>query len=348
MRDGRFFRCVSLIILVFFTASCASTQVPPISSSGSAFRPESDEQRLWGEARAEEARLRNKASLYRDPALERYLEGVLFGLNPPGMAANRYISFRITVIEDPTLNAFAFPHGSLYVHTGLLARMENEDQLASVLGHEMTHVEGRHLLRQQRSLRNKQIGYSVAAIAGSLIIASVEDDARDEGKYGKASRIAFTSDLLLGLGLNLAIIASVNGYGRDLEREADGGGFAKMAASGYDVREAPKVYRALMEEQGDSGKAEVFFFGSHPRLQSRIDAAEEWAAAHPDLVRVSKFQDQDGFRRRMRPVILRDAALNLKVGRLELAESQLDRVLAQTPRDARAYELLGEVKLGQA
>ena len=83
------------------------------------------------------------------------------------MAANPAVRYRVRVIEDPTLNAFAYPHGSIYIHTGLLARMENEDELATVLGHEMTHVEDRHMLRYQRSAHNKEVGFTVAAITAS-------------------------------------------------------------------------------------------------------------------------------------------------------------------------------------
>ena len=143
--------------------------------------------------------------------------------------------------------------------------------------------------------------------------------------YGRILRFLadFRGTIGIGLGLTLAILASVNGYGRKLEREADDGGFDKMSLAGYDVREAPGVYQALLEDHGDSGKAEAFFFGSHPRLQERIQAAEEWAAANPDRVQESLSNDPSDFMRRMRPVIRDDAALNIQMGRLELAEVEL-------------------------
>src|SRR6185369_18100131 len=106
---------------------------------------------------------------YEDPALESYLQGVVTRMTPKGMAANTAVHYRIRVVEDPTLNAFAYPHGSIYVHTGLLARVENEDQLATVLGHEMTHVERRHMLRFERSARNKETGLAVAAVALDVV-----------------------------------------------------------------------------------------------------------------------------------------------------------------------------------
>lgn len=346
---SRTLRSISLITLAAFVCfSCSTTKLPPISSSADAFQPEEDEVRLWGMARDEEAKLRKEAPLKDDPLLEDYLGGIVSRLNTPGMAANPHLSYRVSVVKDPTLNAFAYPHGSLYVHTGLLARMENEDQLATVLGHEMTHVENRHMLRATRSMRNKQIGFSIAALVGAVVVAGEEGKAVSEGKYGKAARIDVLSDILLGLGLALAIMAAVNGYGRDLEREADEGGFAKMGLAGYDIRESPKVYQALKDDHGERSKAETFFFGSHPRLEERIASAHEYALAHPEVVVDSRFDDQAAFRRRMRPIIREDARLNIGLGRYSLAQDQLARVLKEMPEDAEALYLMGLAKVKMA
>jgi len=346
MRHRRAHRVVALVTLAALTLYCAPTHIPPISSAGAAFRPDKDEVRLWEQSRAEEAKLREKARIYQDPLLVNYLQGVATRLNPPGMAANVAVSYRVAVLEDPTLNAFAYPDGSMYVHTGLLARMENEDELATVLGHEMTHVEDRHMLRYQRSAQNKQIGFAVAAIAGAVIVAGAEGHAAEHGDYSKAAQIRVFSDLLIGLGLQLAIIAAVNGYGRDLEREADEGGFEKMRAAGYDVREAPKVYETLREDHGDSGRAEAFFFGSHPRLTERIETAN--AAAAQAAAPAVHAGDPDEFIRRIRPVVRDDARLNIELGRLQLAQVELDRAMLLLPGDPEAHYLLGLLRLKQA
>ncbi len=348
IRKARTARGITLLTLIAFAASCASANLPPITSVDPPFQPENDEVRLWEKARSEEAKLREKVSLYQDPLLEDYLEGIVQRLNPPEMERVEGIGFRVSVVQDPTLNAFAYPTGSLYVHTGLLARMENEDQLATVLGHEMTHVENRHMVRYTRSAQNKQIGFSLAAIAGAVIVAGEEGEAVEEGDYGRAARIGVLTDVLIGLGLTLAILASVNGYGRNLEREADAGGFDKMSSAGYDVREAPGVYQALLEDHGDSGKAEAFFFGSHPRLEERIQSAQEWAAAHPDQVHDSLVGNSIKFAHRIRPVIRDDARMNIEMGRLELAEFELKRAIDLLPADATAHELMGKLRLVQA
>ena len=277
-------RATALATLLLVLASCASTQLPPISSQGGSFKPLRDEQALWDQSREEEKKLLENVNLYEDPLLESYLEGVVGRLNPPGMASNPAIRYRVRVIEDPTLNAFAYPHGSVYVHTGLLARMETEDELATVLGHEMTHVENRHMLRYQRSAHNKQIGLSIAAVAAAVVLADIEGDALGSGDWGKAATMDVVGQLIVNLGLGLAFLASVNGYGRGLEIEADEGGFAKMASAGYDLQQAPKVYQSLLDDRGEPKKMEAFFFGSHPRLTERIEHTKKYLAAHPDQV----------------------------------------------------------------
>jgi len=349
MKKTAFFRVAVVVTLAAFVFSCATTHVPPISGAGAAFKPDKDEKALWQASRDEEQKLLSKAKLHDDPLLEDYLEGIVRRLNPPAMAENPEIGFRVRVIEDPTLNAFAYPHGTLYVHTGLLARMENEDQLATVLGHEMTHVEGRHMLRYQRSAQNKAIAFSVAAIAAAVIVAGKEGDAVRDGDYGRAARTRVLTDILVGLGLQLAFIAAINGYGRNLEREADEGGFQKMAAAGYDTNESPRVYQLLMEDHGDQGKTEAFFFGSHPRLAERITAAKEWNAAHKGSAPVKATgADNESFARRMRPVVREDARLNIDLGRLSIAEYELNRVLKLTPDDPAALLLMGRLRLKQA
>jgi predicted Zn-dependent protease len=262
----------------------------------------------------------------------------------------------VRVIADPTLNAFAYPHGSLYVHTGLLARMASEDHVATVFGHEMSHVEYRHMLRYRRAAQNRQIGLSVAAVAAAVILAGEEGEAYEKGKWGKGATIGVLGDLLIGLGLQLAFLAAVNGYGRDLELEADYGGFAKVADAGYDPAAAPEVYQALLDDKGDPGTLEGFFFGSHPKLSARVENARQWLAEHPEHGDAEGAEeavaavedDRSEFANRIRPVVRDDAALNLEMGRLLLAEDQLARALEWMPEDPETHLLLGRLRLAQA
>ncbi|HSU83265.1 MAG TPA: M48 family metalloprotease [Thermoanaerobaculia bacterium] len=349
MRRSAAFRAVTLATLLLFAVSCASTQLPPISSQGRSFAPLRDEAALWEQSRAEEQKLLGDVKLYGDRELESYLEEVVGRLNPPAMASNPAVHYQVRVIEDPTLNAFAYPHGSIYVHTGLLARMEDEDELATVLGHEMTHVEYRHMLRYQRSAHNKAVGLSVAAITASVLLAVAEGDALDHGEWAKEEVLDVFGNLMVGLGLQLAFQASVNGYGRGLEEEADLGGFGKLAAAGYDLHEAPKVYQALLDDRGEPRKAEAFFFGSHPRLSERIAVTQRYVAQHPGATLAEdRVYREDAFARHIRPVVRDDARLNIDMGRLTLAESELRKAREWMPSDPETHFLRGRLRLAQA
>ena len=352
MRHTPAVRLVAVLTLGTLVAACATTQLPPISVTGASFEPLPDELELWEQARDEEEQLLEKVKLYDDPLLVEYLEGIVGQLNPPGMAANAAIGYRVRVVEDPTLNAFAYPHGALYVHTGLLARMENESQVATVFGHEMTHVEHRHMLRFQRSAQNKAIGLTILSVAAAVAVAGEQADAYGAGDWSRGATIGVLSDLILGLGLQLAFLASVNGYGRGLEHEADQGGFNKVVAAGYDARESPQVYRALLDDHGEPAKVEGFFFGSHPQLTERIKNAEQLAAgvAPPAEAAAEDAEapELSEFDRRIRPVVRDDARLNIELGRLKLAESQLERAIAWMPEDPETHLLVARLKLAQA
>lgn len=342
------FRLLTLFTLLVFLGACATTDLPPISASGERFAPLPDEIELWGDSHEEEEVLLDKVELYGDEELELYLENVVDRLNPPRMAVNPELRFRVRVIEDPALNAFAYPHGSLYVHTGLLARLENEDQLATVLAHEMTHVEHRHMLRYRRGVQNRQMAIGAIAIAASIWAASEEIDQIGKGHWGKAATIDILSDLVIGLGLELAILASINGYGRELELEADQGGFHKMRAAGYDLSQAPRVYEILQDDHGDSSKLEVFFFGSHPNLTLRATSARNYLASHGNAAPGAPLAGPEDFVRKLRPVVLKDARLNLQAGRLAIAEEELLRVRALGPNAAEISYLFARLHLARA
>lgn len=346
-RHSPLFRSIALGTLGAFLASCATTRLPPISAAGGAFVPEADEIELWADSRAEEETLLDKVDVYQDEELDRYLAAIVARLNPPGMAANPELEFEVRVIEDPSLNAFAYPHGSLYVHTGLLARMENEDQLATVLAHEMTHVENRHMLRYRRGAQNRQIAIGAVAVAASIWAASEEIHQIEHGHWGKAAGIDLLSDLVIGLGLELAILASVNGYGRELEIEADQGGFAKMRAAGYDLAQAPRVYEILQDDHGDESQLEVFFFGSHPNLSSRVDSARAWLGQNGGAAPRAPIAAGEAFARKLRPVVRDDARLNIEAGRLGHAEDELRRALALDANDPEVHYLYALLHLAR-
>jgi predicted Zn-dependent protease len=334
-----------LLVVSILAASCASRNVPPIGAGGLPFKPESDEVKLWAAAEKEEQALLKKTKAYDDPLLDDYLGKIGDRLRPDQVRQAGGPGLRFGVISDPTLNAFAMPNGRIYVHSGLLSRLDNEAQLAMILGHEMTHVDHRHALKFERDATNKQILYTVLAVAASIGIAVASGSEARSGDYVGAAVLSQTANAILGIGLQLAAIAAINGYGRDLEREADQEGMARLVHAGYDPKEAPKVFALLQSESKDRGSLETFFFGNHPRLQERIETTTQLLtttyagpAQGSDTIK-----NTDEFGLRMRTVVRENALLDIRAGRFKLAQDQLERVVAITPKDPTAQLYFGDL-----
>jgi beta-barrel assembly-enhancing protease len=257
-------RYTALVLVLILVVACATTNIPPIGSSPQPFQLSADEREIWEQSEAEQQKLNRRGRLYQDPLLEEYINDIARRLTPP-QVEEQGIPIRVRIIQDPSLNAFAYPNGALYIHTGLLARVENEAQLATVLGHEMTHVINRDAVRQYRSTRNKVIAANIAAVAASIGVSAVAGDQWRRGNAVTAAVIGQTANVMLGLGLQLGLLAAVNGYGREIEDAADTGAMQLLTQAGYDINEAPKVHQILLQRYGDPSRLENFFFGNHAR-----------------------------------------------------------------------------------
>lgn len=271
---------ISLILLLL--TGCATTNLAPVTSEG--FKAEDDEKRLWFRSEEEQEILNKSGLIYKDDELQAYLNEIARKLQPPEVFKG--VPFKIVVIKNPYLNAFAFPNGIVYVHTGILAKMENEAQIAALLGHEMTHSTHRHLVKQFRNIKNKTAFFSTISMFGA-------------------------PGVFLGA---IGTMASVSGYSKELETEADIEGLKSMVNAGYDPAEAVKIFIYLKKEVEGEKIKEPFFFGSHPRLQERIDNYE--------MLIKTDYKDKSGgiknsevFQEKIHRVMLDNASLDIKTGR---------------------------------
>jgi predicted Zn-dependent protease len=337
------YRYTALVLVLAFMVACATTNIPPIGSSPHPFQLAADEREIWEQSEAEQQKLNRRGRLYQDPLLEEYVNEIARRMTPPELE-EQGVPIRVKILRDPSLNAFAYPNGALYVHTGLLARVENEAQLASVLGHEMTHVLNRDAVRQYRSTRTKVIAANVAAVAASIGISAVAGDQWRQGNAVTAAVVGQTADVMLGLGLQLGLLAAVNGYGRNMEDEADVGAVRLMTRAGYDINEAPKVHQMLLQRYGDPSRLENFFFGNHSRNQERIEHYERMLSTeYAQVAQASNLiTNTEEYQRRTRPLVRDNAILDIEAGRYGTAKAALERVLAIAPTDAKAHFYLGE------
>ncbi len=251
------------------------------------------------------------------PEVKRYLDGVVARLaQADGLRAD---DFGVFILRDPTLNAFAYPNGRIYIHTGLMARMLNEAQLATVLSHEMTHATHRHALKAQRSLKAK---------TGIFAVITTSSPA--------AAQYRGLVDLLGAFGT----LASVSGYSKGLEMEADEDGWNRMLKAGYDVAESPVIFRLLMADLDQHKRKEPFFFGTHPRLADRERNFQRLNRTRKNAEPGEK--GEEPFAQAMWPVLLLNGELEMRAGRFVAARDQLWRYRAAHPNDVRVRWLIAE------
>lgn len=336
MRAQGPWRAAAIAVAGLLVAGCAARAVTAIGADGRPFAPDRDERALWARAEHEDAVLRERAARHDDPELERYLAAIGDRLTPDRVRLAGGPGFRFRVLRDPALNVFALPDGRLYVHTGLLSRVENEAQLAMVLAHEMAHVIHRHALALARE--------------GGLprILLAVPGPAVSTGEDAGTAVIGQTASVILGQGLRLAALAAMQGYGPDRERDADAAATGMLVRAGYDAREGAEAFAVLRSGVETGDRLERFRLGRGTELAERSAVAAALVAFHQGGAASGAAPDDGEFRQRMRPVVREDARENLKAGRFALARRQLDRVLALTPDDALAHLHYGDLHRLQA
>jgi len=181
----------------------------------------------------------------------------------------RNLQFQFRVMDSSVVNAFAVPGGYVYVTRGLLAHLNNEAQLAVVLGHEITHVAARHASQQALKQQWGQIGLLAGAVIGTGITGNEN-----------------FADRFLGLGSSVFQMLTLK-YGRDAERESDLYGVEYSAKAGYAVGESAGFFNSLGRISSKSGSRLPTWQSSHPdpgEREVRIkQLAMEMRARYGDL-----------------------------------------------------------------
>jgi predicted Zn-dependent protease len=174
------------------------------------------------------------------------------------------LDYRFTIVDSPTVNAFALPGGYIYITRGMLAYLNSEAELAAVLGHEIGHVTARHSVRQHSAATTANVLGTVVSVATG--IQGVDD---------------LTS---------MAGTAIVRGYGREHELEADRLGAQYMARSGYDPDAMLEVIGILKDqetfetkraaEEGREPNVYHGLFSTHPENDTRLQEVVRAARAY--------------------------------------------------------------------
>lgn len=228
--------------------------LPAAWHAGAALALEEAEQRarIEFETQKFEQQIEHSAELLDDPELNAYLQEITDRMFPEIKGRLHVRTFR-----DPNFNAFAVATGGIYFHTGALLRLDDEAQLALVLGHEGTHVTADHMYRRVTSAKKTSVITIIAGLAAA--------------GYG------VPPDLVSIIGYS-----TMAGFSREHERESDRGGYERMIAAGYDARGASEGFARLERELRVRGITQgPYFFASHPRVKERVETLSELAGDTP-------------------------------------------------------------------
>jgi len=315
------------LILLLAAAAASGARVKPAYES--ATLPEkTDESQLWERASAHENRLRNAGTIFHDRHMEKYIESVaerMLGNSIDHLG----ISVDFVLVSEPTLNAWAYPYGTIGLHTGLLVRMDNEAEFGAILAHEISHFLQRHTYREMLDGgKQSAVGKGFGLLAGLAL-------AKETGSFDKG-----VMDFAGNLWENLA----TSGYSKKNEYVADEEGLELMARAGLPIDAAIPSFQALAENSAYGAGDPRKMWSSHPRLEDRIKNLRKEikrakrkkgfvAAAPPDPL---------AYYRGIAPALIMNARMDMGERQYQRARDALEKYLMVYPDDPEAHYLLGE------
>ena len=233
---------VRLAAIAFAATSLAACAKNPVTGKPQ-FELISEKQEIdMGRQQAQQ--VAQTMGLVKDDALQAYVDRV--GKAIAAKTERPKLPWTFRVVDDPTVNAFSLPGGFIFVTRGLITDMNDEAQLAMVLGHEIGHATARHVVTQMSKQEVAQLGLGL----GMVLVPG----AAQLGQLASA-------------GLQVLFLK----FSRDDERQADDLGFRYALKDGYNVRDAIQVFQTLkrISDKEGGGKIPVWM-ETHPDPGSRI------------------------------------------------------------------------------
>ena len=210
----------------------------------------SDEEKAIGEMFLQQ--VYSNAPLISDPIIFDYTEHLIYRLSEYSQVKDRY--FKILLIDDDSLNAFAAPGGIIGVNGGLFLYSDNEGQFSSVLAHELAHLSQRHFARNVLKSQDSNLA-SALVMVSSIAIALISNNPN-------------------AMAVGPAILQSQSlRYSRLFEKEADRVGFANLVKAGYHPESMGEMFENMNEIRRLSGDLPPEFLLTHPLSSSRISDA---------------------------------------------------------------------------
>lgn len=259
-----FLAAVCLPLLAAQPARAAGNDLPDMGTPSSAVLSLEDEYRLGSMV---VRGLRDQGELIDDPELNDYIQSI--GLQLSSQAEQQPVhSFQFHVVKDGEINAFALPGGFVCVNSGLVLATRNENELAGVLGHEISHVTQRHIARSIIAQSRNGIVSAAAMLAAILLGAVGGGDAAIAG-IAAAQTVALQNQM---------------SFSRAEETEADNIGIGLVARSGFDPNGMWQFFEVLERQNGSRNEADIpAILRNHPVTNERIAETRSRAALLPPV-----------------------------------------------------------------
>ena len=317
----------ALLVALSSVGGLAWAAVNPVYES-EVVPDEEDEVSLWESASKHENRLRNSGTVFRDPHIERYLDSVADRMLGDYLD-HLGIQLDFILVKEPTLSAWAYPYGTIGLHTGLLVRMDNEAQLGAILAHEISHFLQRHTYREMLDKgRQSAFGKGLGVLA-TLALAK-ETGTIDTGVMD------FTGELWTNL--------ATSGYSKKNEYVADEEGLVLMAKAGLLQHESVPAFEALAENAIYGAADPRKMWSSHPRLEDRIKNLQKEIkkAKRSKQYEAGSVPEAQDYYRGIAPALIINARLDLNEQQFGRARESLKKYLQVHPDDPEAHFLIGE------
>jgi tetratricopeptide (TPR) repeat protein len=269
---------------------------------------DTDEGGLWSLMDREEARVRRSPLAIKDPALGSYVTDLTCRLTD-----GHCPDIRVHIVRMPMFNASMAPNGMMLVWSGLLLRVENEAQLAAIMGHELGHYLERHQVEQLRTAKDRAVLAQLVGLIGGVA-----------GTLGQ-----------------IGILASLFAFSREHETRADRLGMRLMQRAGYEGRQAAQVWDNLLGELKITGGSDVgqrsAMFATHPAPGNRRDELLKLAGESGGHLNATQYQ------KTIAPLRFGWIQDEIKRGQYEESLVLFDRLMKRDAQDAEVLYARGEV-----
>jgi predicted Zn-dependent protease len=276
-QNRRLSRCALPLVMLATAAACATN--PATGKREFSLMSEAQEVQIGKEMDVE---VRRQMGLYEDAALQRYVEEV--GMRLARASERPNLPWHFAVVDAPAVNAFALPGGYIYLTRGILPFLDNEAELAGVLGHEVGHVTARHAAQQYTQATSAGVGLTILSIF-------VPEARPFQGLAETAFGVLFLK------------------HGRDDELQADKLGVEYTARSGWDPGGVAGMLNTLsrLDEASGTRKGVPNWLSTHPAPADRVQEIEPIVQQAKATVAGTPIVDEQEFLQRVDGIIYGDS-----------------------------------------